>query len=211
MPELAFDFKWYRDAAGYRLIPAKPMPLRRGQSILDVPSNQIQPARIVRKGGTLQTYQPLKVFPNLFRYFIGMPRTEDGVLEFVEKFGPLTYAAMQRRDGIRSGDVVWEIIDSANEMSELLRGAIIARPLRQLNAWIETEADGIRLKVSPACLLDALWLQLAQAKSGGKGSFRECLQCRSLFATGIGTDRRADAKFCSDECRITFNSLKRSR
>jgi hypothetical protein len=211
MPELTFDFKWYRDAAGYRLIPAKPITLRRGQSILDIPSNQIQPARILRKGGPLQSYRPLDEFPTLFRHFIQASRTEAGVLGFVQKFGPLTHAALQRRDGIRNGDVVLDIIDSAEEMVKLLRGGIVAMPLKQLNASVVTEADGIRLKVGPACLLDALWLQLAQAKSGGKASFRECLQCHTLFATGVGTDRRADAKFCSDKCRITFNSLERSR
>jgi hypothetical protein len=205
MPELVFDFTWYKDLNGYRLIPAKPITLRRGQSILDIPGHDIQPARIVRKGGELRSYRPLDKFPNLFRYFVGMPRTELGVLEFIERFGPLTY------DGLRDGEVVPGIIDSAENMAQVLRGRIVAIPLNKLNASIVTEDHAMRLKVSPVCLLDALWLQLAQAKVGGRASFRECLQCHTLFATGIGTDRRADAKFCSDKCRITFNSLKRSR
>ena len=96
-------------------------------------------------------------------------------------------------------------------MSRAVRGQIIAMPLNRLNASIVTEHDGMRLKVSPECLRDALWLQLAQARTGGSADFRECLLCQTLFATGIGTDRRADAKFCSDACRIKFNSLKRSR
>jgi hypothetical protein len=206
MPDLAFDFIWYKHADGYRLIPAKPITLRRGQSILDIPSRDIQPARVVCNGGSLQSYRPLDKFPNLFRYFIGMPHTEAGVLEFIEKFGPLTY------DGLKKdGEVVPEVISWAEQMSLAVRGQIIAMPLNRLNASIVTEQGGMRLKVSPACLRDALWLQLAQARTGGSADFRECLQCQTLFATGIGTDRRADAKFCSDACRITFNSLKRSR
>ena len=135
-----------------------------------------------------------------------MPRTEAGVLEFIERFGPLTYNGLRK-----DGEVVTAIIDHAIEMSEAASGRIVAMALNKLKASIVTEHNSMRLKVSPECLLDALWLQLAQAKSGGMASFRECLQCRALFATGIGTDRRADAKFCSDECRIKFNSLKRSR
>jgi len=33
----------------------------------------------------------------------------------------------------------------------------------------------------------------------------------AFFEAGRGTGRRLDAKFCSDEHRIAFNSLKRSR
>ena len=179
---------------------------RRRQSILDVKSSDIQPARIVRNGGSLQSYRPLDKFPNLFRYFISIPKSESGVLEFVERFGPLTYDGLKR-----DGDVVPEVIDWAEEMSQALRGRIIALPLNKLNAAIVTDHNGIRLKVMPTCLLDALWLQLAQAKSHGSANFRECLKCHNLFMAGAGADRRADAKFCSDECRIEFNSLKRSR
>jgi len=203
---LAFDFEWYIVAKGYRLVPAAPITLRRGQSILDIPVGNDRPAKVVRIGGALQSYRPLDKFPKLFRYFIDMPRTEAGVLKFIERFGPLTY------NGLRGdGDVVLDAIDAAEAMAEASRGRTTSMPLNKLNASIVTENNFMRLKVSPVCLLDALWLQLAQAKAGGKASFRECLQCQELFATGVGADRRADAKFCSDKCRITFNSLKRSR
>ena len=95
-------------------------------------------------------------------------------------------------------------------MSEVLRGGIIAMPLNRLIASIETDHKGeIRLKVRPACLLDALWLQLALAKSVSK--FRECRQCQKSFMAGGGSGRRMDAKFCSIECKTKYFSLKRSR
>lgn len=37
-----------------------------------------------------------------------------------------------------------------------------------------------------------------------------CLHCGSYFQAGPGTDRRLDAKFCSDQHRKDFNSLKRT-
>jgi hypothetical protein len=205
MPELTFDFTWYRDAKGYGLIAAKPITRRRGQSILDVRIDDIQPARVVRKGGALQSYRPLDKFPNLYEQFVGIQRTENGVKGFIERFGPLT------NEGLRgNGEVVPAMIDRADAMAELLRGHTVAMPLNSLQASIVTKDNSIRLKVSPACLLDALWLQLVQAKASGKGA-RECLQCQTLFTTGVGTNRRADAKFCSDVCRIKYNSLRRSR
>jgi hypothetical protein len=206
MPELTLDFIWYKDANGYRLISAKPLRLRSGKSILDAKVGDIQPARIVRNGGSLQRYRPLEVFPpNLFKLFIDEASSEKGVLEFVRKFGPLTY------DGLRGkGEVVPDVIDQARSMSEVLRGGIIAMPLNRLIASIETDNKGkIRLRVRPACLLDALWLQLALAKSVSK--FRECRQCQKSFMAGGGAGRRADAQFCSAECKARYFSLKRSR
>src|SRR5262249_28653718 len=187
---------WWRDPKGYRLIPAKPTPS--GKSLMDVYMVDIEPARIVRRGGKLQSYRPLEHFPDLFDRFINMATSETGVLTFVEKFGPLT------NDGHRDkGDVVPEIIDQAQAMVQ----PGLARPLNKLNVMIIANANEMRLKISPSCLIDALWLQLAQANTRS----RQCPQCHRPFLIGVAVGRRKDAQFCSDECRIKFNSLARSR
>jgi hypothetical protein len=196
MPDLTLDFTWYKDPKGYRLIPAKLPRWRPGQSPLDVPSIGIEPARIVRNGGALQSYRPLEHFPTLFDDFIRTATSEKGVLEFVEKFGPLT------RGGLGKGEIVPEVVDQARDMARYG-----TRGLGKLNAWIEMDHEGMRLKVKPSCLLDALWLQLAQANTRS----RQCPQCRKPFLIGPAVKRRKDARFCTDECRIKFNSLDRSR
>ena len=71
-------------------------------------------------------------------------------------------------------------------------------------------AKALKWEFRPASLLDALWLQLGQAVTS-EAHFRQCEQCDEFFVAGRGTGRRLDAKFCSDEHRIAFNSLKRSR
>ena len=38
---------------------------------------------------------------------------------------------------------------------------------------------------------------------------RECLHCKCKFDVGVRTGRRADAKFCSHEHQIAYNSHKR--
>jgi hypothetical protein len=204
MPELTIEFKWYKDAKGYRLVPGRWPKLRPGESILDRPSSDVEVARIVRNGGALQSYQPFKI-PNLFKRFIDAARSNEDMLAFVQKFGPLT------NDGLRGkGDVVAELIEHADNMMQTFRGQMVAMPLKKLNVLLMANHKGeVTLKVSPGCLLDALWLELAQSKSVTK--IRECLQCQRPFMVGKGTNRRADAKFCSDECRVKYNSLQRSR
>jgi hypothetical protein len=197
MPNLTFDFTWYRDLKGYHLVPAKVPKRRPGQSLLDFKPRDFQPARIVRNGGSLQSYRPLEAFNDLFRRFIEMDRSEGGVLKFVQAFGPLTH------DGLRAkGDHVPALIRQAEDM--LWPGTMA---LNKLNAWIVTEHNETRLKVSPACLLDALWLQLAQANTRSK----ECPQCGNRFLVGVTVGKRKDAEFCSTKCQVQSKSLKRSR
>ena len=207
MLELTLSFTWYKDAKGYQLVPGEPLRLRPGQSILDVKSSDIHLAqpRIVRLGGKLQSYQPFEKVSRLHDQFLDMATTESGVLKFIQAFGPLT------QDGLRGeGEDVQNVIDQAESMSEVLRGGIIAMPLNRLIASIEADrSNGVSLKVRPACLLDALWLEVAKAKSVSK--VRECRQCGEPFGAGRGTKRRADAKFCSPKCKKKYFSLKRSR
>jgi hypothetical protein len=196
MPDLTIDFTWYRDPKGYRLIPAKPSRLRPGQSILDVPMTEIAPARIVRNRGKLQSYRPLEI-PDLFNRFTKMGASEAGVLKFIETYGPLTTGGLRGE-----GEIVLDVMDQAEAM-----GRYGTRGLDRLTVSIVVDDGGMRLKVQPSCLLDALWLQLAQTNTRS----RVCQQCRKPFPIGVAVRRRRDAKFCSDQCRIKFNSLERSR
>jgi len=202
MPVLTFDFKWYKHAGGYQVVPAKLLRER----VLDARPDEIEPAKIVPKGGRLESYSP-HVDETLFEYFLDKAKSERGVLEFVTNYGPLT------NNGLRKGsEVVQKIIDAAKEMEDVLRGRMFAMPLSPLNVSVVSDDRRTRLKVSPKCLLDALWLALAQVKSSGV-RFRECEngKCRKLFVAGVSGNRRRDAKFCCDKCRIEFNSLQRSR
>jgi hypothetical protein len=89
-------------------------------------------------------------------------------------------------------------------------------PLRpssfQFVGSIELVADpssGVRLRIRAENLIGALWWQLAQ-KLSGDAITRECRYCHRWFETGPGK-RRADAKFCSEEHKIRYFSLERSR
>src|SRR5262249_8921357 len=105
MPNLTFDFTWYRDSKGYKLVPAKFGDRR--LPIPDRPAKDIQPPRVVRLGGALRSYRPQA---DLWRRFVTL-QTEDAVVEFIKRWGPLTDAGLRGK-----GDIVPQVLDQACEM-----------------------------------------------------------------------------------------------
>ena len=59
-------------------------------------------------------------------------------------------------------------------------------------------------------LCDFLWLEVAAEIANGSVG-QQCEFCGSLFNSGPGTGRRADAKFCSDAHRVAFNRRERKK
>ena len=177
--------------------------------------------RIVRSGGDLIPYRPLSDFDGLFRLFANAAPTTEGMLDFIDKFGPLT------RDGLdeERGEHVSDLIEQAEAMSKILdlyssgRNAGLVEILRNdritltkiETALISDPATRtLRLQLSVVDLLAGMWVQLGQTLSSG-ATMRRCEQCGMLFEAGPGTGRRLDAKFCSDDHRIAFNSQKRTK
>jgi hypothetical protein len=151
--------------------------------------------RIVGNGGSLQRNRPMR-FETLFVYFSQI-ETDEGILKFVERHGPLTLNGLRGK-----GDDVLKLINEAKDMRSR-----VSKPLK-LNAMVLYTGGETQLRVTPACLLDAIWLQYAQANAHSL----ECRnpRCRKRFLVGAAADRRADTVYCSNECRVKFNSLKRS-
>jgi len=221
MPTLQIDFTLTRDKRGYRIVPKEPLsPRRSGQSNLDrilaaKASNVAD--RIIGNGGPLVPYKPLHKVPDLFKIFAKIPRTADGVLSFVNTYGHFTNAGIF----CGSGDMVPAVLEQAENMAKRLDRLSSSRPslgpdipITKLYGFVVADraSGGIALKLVPATLRDALWLQLAIALADGT-KIRKCRfeLCDEWFRAGAGTDRRADAEFCSDEHRKRFNSLKRSK
>jgi len=219
---IAIELDWARDPKGYRLVEA----------------GQPKILRIVRKGTGhgpkhLVPCYPLNSTDLLFKIFAHVATTPEGALDFVNRFGPLTPEGWDR-----GGDQVSLVTFHAEYMREILRAragknkkpriafrsqrsgpgrplvvdAHDTGPSVSLNAKLvwDPVTKALNWKFHPTTLLDALWLQLGQALTAGT-QIRQCEHCGDWFEAGRGTERRLDAKFCSDEHRIAFNSLKRSR
>jgi hypothetical protein len=243
MATLHIDFEWWRDPAGYqtepvamgthvayqapkhRRLPDLPMlPEQWGLAytplgIRVLHGGNANPLHVRRRGDVLAPYHPLDVFGSLFEIFARI-RTEDDVLHFVEKFGPLT------RDGLdaQKGELVDGVLAHADTMRDLFffstgdrahRAKLIAQlqvnPFAELEVTLDLDSgsEDLKLRLRPTSLLDAVWLQAVQHLSSG-ATLRQCQHCAQWFEVGPGTSRRLDAKFCSDQHRISFNSLKRT-
>jgi hypothetical protein len=193
---IAFD--WVRDPKGYRIVDG--IAVRQGPN------------------GSEKRY---RVRDGLFLIFMKTVTTADGLLRFMNAYGPLTEDG---RDSSRG-----EAVDGALKN---------AKSMRQVYGWsagnrkgLAAPPDGVMMtedismsagllwvprskewhwKFVPNTLRAALWLQLGQ-KLAGETELHTCQHCRELFEAGRGTGRRLDAKFCSDEHRISYNSLRRSK
>jgi hypothetical protein len=187
------ELTWWRDLKGYRVWDGG--------------------RRIVASGVKEENYKPFQRHQNLFGEFASIPKTAEGLLDFMTKFGPLT------REGLDAqGEDVAAGVAAAQSMEQLLQAVERPGPAqlfgerRSIHLTLQIADTGSgRLVASlvPDTLLDAIWLQLAEALSGD-AQIRRCLRCGAWFAAGANFGRRRETKFCSDEHRILYNSLKRS-
>jgi hypothetical protein len=96
----------------------------------------------------------------------------------------------------RNGDLLrpaWSaLLRIANE--QLVRHPVTGRIAESSDAH-----PAARFTISAGSLISALWLQLARAIADNP-QFRQCEECGDDFE--ISTDRRADARFCTDACRL---------
>jgi hypothetical protein len=200
--EAEIGFTWWRErnSRDYEEINAMaPVP---PTSFVDYVLND-NVHRIVAKGVRFEAYRPLEKFPKLFEQFAEVQSQQDAV-KFVRTFGPLT------DDGKPGGkgDDVHKVLVLAHAMAAGPLHIDLV-PVCSLNARLVAEPDGLHLRIEPANLLEALWLQFADAVK--RDQAHRCRQCNALFATGPDAKRRRGAEFCSIECKIKFHSLKRSR
>ena len=142
----------------------------------------------------------------LFGKFAALKTLED-LVSFVTQYGPLTPAG---NAGGR-GDEVPQILDQAASMTACFNSRKLpAWPRADLKARLSTDKGKgtVSVKIAPAKLIDALWLQLGQSLAGG-ARWRQCDYCGDPFPVGGRSGRRLVARFCSNEHRIRFR--KRSK
>jgi hypothetical protein len=204
-------FTSYVDTKGYKIVPARRPPRQAGQSEADWALNSTPrdwaEARIVGEGGAARAVR-LSNYPLLYSAFANV-KTPEELLKFITEYGPLTYA----RIGRGKGDEIPPLLDEAASMRRCIKSRGRKFPLTaNIKASLSTDKTKgtVSVKVSPVRLLDALWLQLGQALAEGT-EWRECQHCHEWFPVGGNSGKRLVSKFCTEEHRIKFNSLERSR
>jgi len=170
---------------------------------LDTKGYDLKDGRIVGNGGPKRQMR-LKEFPHLYLEF-AKAQSPEQLLHFVGRFGRLT-----NND---EGDNVRSLLSGTKGMSaalELMRGMIGNLPKWPTGRRFEYETPSLGKIAGGIPMLDALWLQFGQALTSN-AQLRQCDHCGKWFEAGVGTGRRADAKFCSSQCQIEHKSLERSR
>jgi hypothetical protein len=196
-----FRFNNWRDPQGYHLDDSRRL--------------------VIRNGSRKDNWEPLEPLKNksLYSAFANEVASVEGLLKFVQRHGPLT------EEGHYQGDDVRHVLRNADRMRYLLKIRSVQRkkrgqaktlalefPFTPLHVGVDWERTTFALRwvFRPLTLLDGLWVQFGQAITGG-AFLQTCGLCRDWFPVGYPSDRRLDSKFCCDEHRVQYNSLKRSK
>jgi hypothetical protein len=217
--ELEVDLLWQKDSKGYALEDHGKYGLwiaRRAGEL--VPIYPLRGGFAFKAFSNVSTPKDLVEFMNCY-----------GFLESVDSFGPsFVHVKSGKPYAIKgapepSGEDVRDHLESAGFFREIIG----AKPLRALSrgagAWVENlGSDGIgeiqmhfdkhgllQPVLKPTSLMSGLLWQLINSKRAG-AQYRSCRYCGVIFQVGVGSGRRADAKFCSDEHKIIFHSGQRS-
>ena len=205
------QFNNWRDPQGYRLDDQKQFVVRNG-----------------KRNDNLEVLEPLK--NKALNYeFANTVVTPERLLKFVQLYGPLTERGNDHGDEVH--DVLWHAermrgllkLWHAKRKRDLLKPSSARgrreRPIKGFGLPLTPVFAGIswdpktnfpRWVMRPHSLLDGLWLQFGQATTRGT-RIETCRRCGEWFEVGYPSDRRLDSKFCCDEHRVQYNSLKRSK
>jgi hypothetical protein len=232
--------EWQRDARGYRIehppatprnellgdVPYVPTSVLLPEGFLARrPTHGVLTARIMRVGGSLVPCAWPLSLDAAVQAFLNMPATPKNVLEFVNSFGALTNSG----NVMGIGEPVAEAIELHAGMTSIVDAAATLNKTEKRKALAQfLGADGVRLSgVDVQLIFDAqtqalrtlqvarnlataLWLRLLIMLMGNV-ALRRCQHCGELFGAGPDTGRDAKARFCSDEHRVRYNSLRRTR
>jgi hypothetical protein len=118
-----------------------------------------------------------------------------------------TYEGMPVDKYLKQAALFREALRLKAERSEQLAGFLKSIDTPGLGdlRLIPDKASGAHFQITPAHLMQALWFQLGQVLASNI-KLSSCLHCGKLFKVGVGSGRRADAKYCSDEHRALYHS-----
>jgi hypothetical protein len=224
MPKFSIDLDWQIDAKGYSLF-----------------ENGKWGWSIVRNGGKLETKRPFEKIDNHFKLFAAVRTREDllkfvnthGLLEDSDPYGSSVMRFNDKTgklDPNPVGEIEGEKVDGSLEQAKFFRAILLAKESgrnvpRSIGLAVAEEVTaeavgeiylardnrrGVKFVFRATSLMNGIWIQLTQSILGDV-KIRSCEFCGAFFDVGVGTDRRAGARFCSKLHQIEFNSRKRSK
>jgi hypothetical protein len=231
MGPMDVEFEWERDAKGYRLAEEAPQPTNAFKALQEprirfpegFPMPQSDEAgnwHTVRNGGTLQRYRAGDSLDLIFREFVNTPTSPEGVKEFTDRWGQLVGGDEDGAEPvslpIRTIRAINQFIDTWSEPENATRARVLEKALGvdgfdlgnlKVHLIFDRRTGAPRTQILVPDLYTALFLRMVEVLTSDT-VLRRCAHCNALFTAGSGTDRRLDAKFCSDEHRVLFHRLK---
>jgi hypothetical protein len=209
MGEIWIDFKW-PVARSYRIVLHPPAPEVPGRLILTGKPHGPH----IKPDGPVVMKRSLELWPSLYVQFANLDPTPENCVEFAKKYGLLgTY----RENGDEEPISDWKHhAEQFNRVKRMVEGRKLSPQssddlrLADIDLRLRPLRGQLKLALVPRSLLTAIKLQFAQRISSG-ASIRTCQHCGIWFEAGVGTDRRADARFCSDAHRYDFNNQRKGR
>jgi hypothetical protein len=238
------SLEWWRDARGYRLEeeqgtrfrdPTREPPLGGVNPPYDAASafnfpegwwaaQPKIPGRIVRAGGRQISYRPIEMLDQIFNAYINTEPTPQGLLGFINRFGPFTRFGLDENFGesvefaINNLNYTTDLIEAFGKTDKADQRRALATqlgpdglvtPSIKVRVLFDEQTQTLRTEHVVQDLASALWLRLLEIQASDI-VMRKCGHCGAWFTAGMGTGRHLNARFCTDEHRIAFNSLKRT-
>ena len=236
MAVLKIDLEWFRCPKGYRLVHAREVARAIGTDPMSYPNEDW----IVPIGNERVHYRPFEEYEMLCIAFAKL-ETPESLMNFIKLYGPITRTSPEWGDSVsgklRTSRRFRELLSCKEKGPRKLASVFnfqvqasfaaaykraVKSPLpkdfdfgtpNELVGMADIVADakrGIQLRITTDTLIGGLWWQLAQ-KLSGETNIQRCRYCSAPFETGPGTGRHVDAAFCSNEHKVRFFSLARSK
>ncbi len=154
--------------------------------------------------------RPLELNNALFRQFADTHNDEAKTIEFANAFGLLTTPPTEEEalsewyvysDRMRIAIERW-VEGQKDEVCTIINDMKLSR--LSLRIDVEDWNEPPVLRVSPASLIDAIWVQFAYAVSNNHQQ-KTCENCGVWFSYGRGTGRTAKSRFHNDRCRAKWH------
>jgi hypothetical protein len=166
--------------------------------------------RIVQRGSGFDLLRPLSAAPDLCLKFAALDHTPSACFGFAGRWGLLREPAdkaSHRPEPLT--DWYMNIAAMSESIKNIKKGPIVPADyvIGQAEIVLRPGPDRFMVRVRPANLLSALWLQLGQLL--GQGQLLTCDHCGNWFSAGSGGRRRI-ARFCSTTCKNAWHNARRA-
>jgi hypothetical protein len=165
---------------------------------------------IVGNGGRLIFKDVLALEDGLCHRLADTPRTNAGVLGFVDEFGLLTHGVSELLEDFYANIAVAKRLvkmKKTHHYDGYVEWMAVHRTKIRLHPELQYPPTGgpPQLFFGPGTLFDAIWLQFFQEVSNST-QLRPCKRpgCLTWVAYGPGTGHRHTGEFCSKQCASAY-------